>query len=44
MSEIILTNDGDVESVKLRLIEALNELPNAEDIDAEQLAFEWLGH
>ena len=44
LSEIIVTNDGDVESVKLRLIEALNELPNAEDIDAEQLAFEWLGH
>ena len=43
LSEIIVTNDGDVESVKLRLIEALNELPNAAEIDAEQLASEWLG-
>jgi hypothetical protein len=43
LAAIIEANDGDVESAKLLLIEALKELPNAEEIDAEQLAAEWLG-
>lgn len=43
LAAIIEANDGDVESAKLLLIEALKELPNAEEINAEQLAAEWLG-
>lgn len=43
LAEIIESNGGDVEAVRVLLVEALSELPNAEDLDAEQLASEWLG-
>ena len=43
LAEIIESNGGDVEAVRALLVEALSELPNAEDLDAEQLASEWLG-
>jgi hypothetical protein len=43
LAEIIETNGGDVEAVRALLVEALSELPNAGDLDVEQLASEWLG-
>jgi hypothetical protein len=43
LAEIVEANGGDLEAAKKLLIEAFNELPNAEDLDAEQMAAEWLG-
>jgi len=43
LAELIEDQGGDIELVKNQLIEALNELPNAADIDAEQFAADWLG-
>jgi hypothetical protein len=43
LAEIVETNAGDLEEVRNLLIEALSELPNAADLDLEQLASEWLG-
>jgi hypothetical protein len=43
LAEIIEANGGDLEAVRNALIEALGQLPNADEIDAEQLADEWLG-
>ena len=43
LAELIEDNGGDVAAVRAALIEAFNALPNAEEIDAEQLADEWLG-
>ena len=43
LAEIIETNGGDIEAVRTRLIEALSQQPNAADLDAEQIASEWLG-
>ena len=35
MAEIITANGGDVEAVKAELIEAMSEMPNADEIDIE---------
>lgn len=43
LAEIIETNGGDVESVRAALIEALYALPEAAEMDVEQLADDWLG-
>ncbi len=43
LAEIIETNGGDVEAVRASLVEALSELPNAADLDVEQMANDWLG-
>ena len=42
LAEIVETNGGDLEEVRNSLIEALSELPNAENMDLEGLASEWL--
>jgi hypothetical protein len=43
LAEIVESNGGDLEEVRNSLIEALSELPNAADLDNEQLASDWLG-
>ena len=43
MAEIVEANGGDVEEVRQSLVEVLGELPNAADMDLEQLASQWLG-
>jgi hypothetical protein len=43
LAEIVEANDGDIEVVHAALVEALNELPNAANLDLEQLASQWLG-
>jgi hypothetical protein len=43
LSQIIEANGGDVEAVRAALVEAFGELPDADDIDPEQLADQWLG-
>jgi len=43
MAELVEANGSDLEAVRAALIKAINELPNADDLDAEQLAAEWLG-
>jgi len=43
LAELVEANGGDLEAVKALLIEAFNELPNAADLDAEQMAADWLG-
>ncbi len=36
MAEIITANGGDVEAVRAQLIEAMSEIPNAQEQDIEQ--------
>lgn len=43
LAQIVEANGADVEEVRASLIEALSELPNAADLDVEQLASQWLG-
>ena len=43
LAELVEANGSDLEAVKALLIKAFNELPNAEDLDVEQMAAEWLG-
>lgn len=43
LAQIVEENGGDIEQVRLDLIQALSELPNAQDLDLEQLAADWLG-
>jgi hypothetical protein len=43
LAELVEANGSDLEAVKALLIEAFDELPNAEDLDAEQMAADWLG-
>jgi predicted small secreted protein len=43
LAEIVEANGGDVEAVRKSLVEALGELPNAAEMDLEQLASQWLG-
>ena len=43
LAELVEANGGDLEVVKASLIKAFNDLPNAEDLDAGQLAADWLG-
>jgi hypothetical protein len=43
LAEIVEANDGDIEAVHAALVEALNDLPNAANLDLEQLASQWLG-
>ena len=43
LAEIVEANGGDLEKVRNSLIEALSELPNAANMDLEQLASQWLG-
>lgn len=43
LAEIIEANGGDLAAVRTSLFEALGELPNAADLDLEQMADEWLG-
>jgi hypothetical protein len=43
LAEIVESNDGDLVEVRNSLTEALNELPNAAELDLEGLASEWLG-
>ena len=40
---VIEANGGDVEAVREAVISALNELPNAADLDVEQITNNWLG-
>jgi hypothetical protein len=42
LAEIIDNNGGDLDSVRISLIEAFQELPNAADRDIEQLVDDWL--
>jgi hypothetical protein len=42
LAEIVKNNDGDLEQVRSSLIEGLSELPNAAELDLEELASEWL--
>ncbi len=42
LAEIIESNSGDVAAVRAALIEALNALPEAAELDVEQLADDWL--
>jgi hypothetical protein len=42
LAEIVEASGGDVEAVHASLVEALNDLHNAADLDAEQLASDWL--
>ncbi len=43
LAEIVENNGGDLEEVRDSLIKALSEMPNAADMDLEQLASDWLG-
>ena len=43
LADLVEANGSDLEAVKALLIEAFNELPNAEDLDAAQMAADWLG-
>lgn len=43
LAEIIEANGGDLVAVREALVEAFGQLPNADDIDPEQLTDEWLG-
>ena len=43
LSQFVEANGSDLEAVRMLLIEAFNELPNADDLDTEQMAAEWLG-
>ncbi|MCB8980061.1 MAG: hypothetical protein H6657_21835 [Ardenticatenaceae bacterium] len=43
LTSIIEANGGDVTAVREALISALNELPNAAELDVEQIANSWLG-
>lgn len=43
LAEIIEANGGNLEVVREALIEAFNALPNAEDLDPETMADQWLG-
>lgn len=43
LAEIIKDNGGDVEAVRASLIEAFSQMPNAADLDVEQMAADWLG-
>ena len=43
LSDLIEAIDGDVDAVRSSLIEAFEQLPNRDDLDAEQRADEWLG-
>jgi hypothetical protein len=42
LTEIIEANGGDVEAVRAALVEAFQALPNAADLNAEELADQWL--
>lgn len=42
-AEILATAGGDMTVARAKLVEALSALPNAGEIDAEQLADQWLG-
>ncbi|HEY43896.1 MAG TPA: hypothetical protein G4O11_07940 [Anaerolineae bacterium] len=43
LAEIVESNGGNLEEVRTSLIDALSELPNAADMDLEQLVSDWLG-
>jgi hypothetical protein len=43
LAEIVETNGGDIEEVRNSLIDVLSELPNAAELDLEELASDWLG-
>jgi hypothetical protein len=43
LAELVEARGGDVGAVRQGLIDAFGELPNADDLDAEQLADQWLG-
>ncbi len=43
LAEIVEANHGDIEAVHTALVEALTDLPNAANLDLEQLASQWLG-
>jgi hypothetical protein len=43
LAEVIDANGGDVELVRQALIDALGELPNAAELDLEQMADQWMG-
>jgi hypothetical protein len=43
LAEVITANGGDVVAVRAAIIAALNGLPDAADLDVEQIADDWLG-
>jgi hypothetical protein len=43
LAEVIEAAGGDVTAVRAQLVEALSALPNAADLDVEQMADQWLG-
>jgi hypothetical protein len=43
LAKIIKDNGGDVEAVRASLIDAFSQMPNAADLDVEQMAADWLG-
>ncbi|HJS28537.1 MAG TPA: hypothetical protein VJ768_02875 [Anaerolineales bacterium] len=43
LADLLQAHDGDVETVRQALIEAFSELPNADELDLDQMAAQWLG-
>lgn len=43
LAEIVESNGGDLDAVYEALVTALGELPNADELDLEEMATQWLG-
>ena len=43
LDDLITANGADVSAVREAMIEALNQLPNADDLNPEEIADQWLG-